>query len=135
MVLQPRQFRENYSQIFGALGNFDASELLNAERISPVVRHRAKIIEPIGVRHRAEVSRVLANFLVVAMQITEHRFELAHDLAFERDVHSENAVRRRVLRPHRYFEQLAVESRAHGYRRALHSFDRFNRRAHFTLSS
>ena len=76
VILQPREFGEDDAQIFGALGNFDAGEFLDAERVGPVVRHRAKIIEPVGVRHRAEIARVLADFFVVAMQIAEDRFEL-----------------------------------------------------------
>src|SRR5947209_5115990 len=136
MVLQSRQFGENHSQIFGALGNFDASELLNAERISPVVRHRTKIIEPIGVRHRTEISRVLADLLVVAVEITEYRLELAHDLALKRDIHSKHAVGRWMLRAHRHFEQLTIESRTHRCRRPLGWFKGLNRCAQvFLLSS
>ena len=113
MVYQPCQFREDDAQVFGALGNFYAGEFFDTERVGPVVRHRAKIIEPIGIRHRAEVAGVLANLLVIAMEITEDRFEFAHDLAFEGNVHPENAVGRGMLRAHRDFQQLAVETRRH----------------------
>ena len=130
VILQPRQLGENDAQILGALGNFDAGEFLDAERVGPVVGHRAKIIEPIGVRHRAEVARVLADFLVVAMQITENRFELANDLAVERHIHPKHAVRGWMLRSHRDFEQFAVESRSHRYRWSLHCFECFNGGAH-----
>ncbi len=67
------------------------------------------------------------------MQITEDRLELANDLALERDVHSKDAVGRRMLRSHRHFEQLAIESRAHCDWRPLHRLDRFDCRAHFDL--
>ena len=97
---RPCQLCEDDAQIFGALGNFDAGEFFDTERVGPVVRHRAEIIEPIGIRHRAEVAGVLADLLVVAMEITEDRFELAHDLAFECNVHPENAMGRGMLRPH-----------------------------------
>ena len=123
MVLQPRQFGENDAQVFGALRNFDPREFLYTERVGPVVGHRTKIIEPIGVRHRAEITCVLADLLVIAVQITEDRLELPHDFAFERDVHPEHAVGRWMLRPHRHFEQLAFQSRAHGHRRPLHCFE------------
>ena len=135
MILQPRQLGQNDAQILGALRNFDCGEFLNAERIGPVVGHRAKIIEPVGVRHRAEITRVLADFLVVSMQITEDRFELANDLAVERDIHSKHAVRGWMLRSHRHFEQFAIQSRAHGDRWPLHCFDCFKCCAHFKLSS
>ena len=101
---------ENDAQIFRAFGHFDAGQFLHAERVGPVVRHRTKIIEPIRVRHRAEIARVLADLLVIAMQIAEHRLQFAHDFAIERDVHAEDAVRRGMLRAHRNFEQLAFES-------------------------
>ena len=104
MILKPRQLRKNDAKIFSALGNFDACQFFHAERIGPVIGHRTEIIEPVGIRHRAEIARVLPNFFVIAMQISEDRLELAHDLAFQRDVHTENAVRGRMLRPHRNFE-------------------------------
>src|SRR5215510_1142991 len=130
MVLQSRQFRENDAQIFGAFGNFDSSKFLHTQRVGPVVGHRAKIIEPVGVGHRAEVSRVLTNFLVIPMQIPENWFELANDLAVERDVHPEYSVSGWMLRSHRDFEQLALKARPHAQRWPLHCFDCFNGCAH-----
>ncbi len=131
MILQPGQFSENNAQILGALGHFDSGKFLHAERVRPVVGHRAKIIEPVGVRHRAEIARVLADFLVVTMQITEDRFELANDFALERDIHPKYAVRGGMLRSHRHFEQFAFEPRSHRHWRALHCFKCFDRGAHF----
>ena len=122
VILQPGQLGQNDPQIFGAIGDFDAGEVLHAEGIGPVVSHGTKIIEPIGIRHRAEISGVLADFLVVAMEITENRFELAHDFAVERDVHAKDAVGRWMLRPHRHFEQFAFEPGAHAARGRLLEF-------------
>src|SRR5205823_14717079 len=96
-------------------------------------RHRTKIIQPVSVRHRAEITYVLADLFVIAMEITEDRFELAHDLALERNVHPENAMRRRMLRSQRYFEQLAIEPRAHCCRWPLGWFECLNCRAHSRL--
>ena len=107
-------------------GTSIAGEFLDTERVGPVVSHRAKIIEPVGVWHRAEVTGVLADFLVIAMQITEDRFEFTNHLAIERDVHPKHAVSGWMLRPHRDFEQFAFEPRAHAQRRPLHGFDCFN---------
>src|SRR5207249_7672594 len=101
----------------------DAGKFFNAERVGPVVAHRTKVIETICVRHRAEISCVLTDLLVVAVQITEDRFKLAHDFAFQRDVHSKHAVRGRMLWSHRDFEQLAFEPRSHPHRWALHRFE------------
>src|SRR5207302_7823666 len=48
-----------------------AGKFLDTERIGPVIRHRTKVIEPIGVGHRAEVARVLADLFVVTMQVAK----------------------------------------------------------------
>src|SRR6266487_476281 len=39
VILKSRQFSENDAQIFSALRDFDACELLNTERVGPVVCH------------------------------------------------------------------------------------------------
>ena len=130
MILEPRQLRKDNAKIFGAFGNFDPSQLFHAECIGPVISHRAKIIESVGVRHRPEIAHALANLFMITMQISEDWLELAHDLAFERDVHPEYAVRGGMLRPHRDFKKLALESGSHAHRRPLHCFERFDHRAH-----
>jgi hypothetical protein len=56
------------------------------------------------------------------MEVTKDRLELAHDLAFERDVHPKNAVGGWMLRAHRDFHQLAVKARSHRARRPLLEF-------------
>ena len=38
-----------------AFGHLQAGQLLDREGVSPVVRHRTKIIQPVGVRHRGEI--------------------------------------------------------------------------------
>src|SRR4029453_19320602 len=81
-------------------------------------------------RHRPEIAGALTNLFMIAMQISEDRLKLAHDLAFKRNVHSENAVSRRMLRSHRHFEQLTLEPRAHADGRSLHCFECFNGCAH-----
>src|SRR5262249_25067748 len=118
------------AQILGALGNFNSGELLHTERVGPVVGHRTKIVEPVGVGHRAEVTGVLANFLMIAMQITEDRLKLTNHLAVEGHIHPKYAVCRRVLRSHRHFEQLAFQARTHAHWWPLECFNCFNCRAH-----
>ena len=51
------------------------------------------------------------DLLVVAVQIAEYRLQPDHSLAIERHIHSENSVRRRVMRPHRHFKQFAFAIR------------------------
>ena len=130
MILEPGELGENDTQIFCAFRHFDASEFLHTERVSPIVRHRAKVVESIGVGHRPEITHVFAELFVIAMQIAEDGLELPHDLAFERDVHPEDAVCRRMLRPHRDFEQFSFKPRAHAHWRPLDCFECLNRRAH-----
>src|SRR6266700_2780846 len=134
VVLQSSEFGENDAQVFAALRNFDAGEFLYTERVGPVVAHRTKVIEPICVRHRAEISCLLTDLLVIAVQITENRLELTHDFPVERDVHAKDTMRRRMLRPHRVFEQLAFQPRTHGYGGPLHGFESLNCRAHLRFN-
>src|SRR5205814_6685606 len=84
-----------------------------------------------SVRNRAEVTGVLADFLVISMQITEDRFELTNDLAFKGHIHPKHAMRRWMLRSHRDFEQFAFKPRAHAHWGSLECFDCLNYRAHF----
>ncbi len=79
VILEAREFRHDDADVFGAFGHGQAGELLDGQRVSPVVRHRTEIIQPIRVRHGGEIGNVLADFLVVAVEIAEHRLEL-HDL-------------------------------------------------------
>ena len=130
MILKARELREDDAQIFSALGNFDSCEFFHAKRVGPVVGHRAEVIEPVCVWHRTKIASLLADLLVVAVQIPEDGLELANNFAFECHVHSKYAMCRRMLRPHRYLEQLTFQSRSHSDRRPLHRFECFNRRAH-----
>ena len=55
----------------------------------------------------------LGDFLVVAMEVAEDRLELDDAFAVEHDVHAEDAVRGRMLRPHGDFEQFGFAVRLH----------------------
>jgi hypothetical protein len=109
VIEQARELREDDAEIFGALGHGLAGEFLDRDGVRPVVRHRTEVIETVGVGHRPEVGRVLADFLMVAVEIAEDGLELDDGFAVERDHHAEHAVRGRVVRPHRDFEQVAVK--------------------------
>ncbi len=109
VVLKAGQLSGDHPDIFRALRRLQPGQLLDRKRIGPVIGQRTKIIQPVSVRHGPEVSRVLADLLVVAMQVTEHRLELHHPLAIQCDVHPKHAMSRGVLRPHRDFEQLAFQ--------------------------
>ena len=111
MILHARQLSENDANVLGALRYFLARKLLDRQRVGPVVGERADVIEAVGVRHRRQIAGLLGDFLVVAMQVAEDRLEAYDTLAVERQVHAEDAVRRRVVRPHGDFKQLAFAVR------------------------
>jgi hypothetical protein len=48
-----------------------------------VIGHGTEIVELIDVRHRTKIARALGHLFVIAMQISENRLELAHDLTFD----------------------------------------------------
>ena len=107
MILNPRQFSENHAQIFGALRNFLPDKLFDRQRIRPVVGERTEVVEPICIWHRRQVALALPKLFVIAVQIPEHRLEPDHALAIEHHIHPEDAMRRRMVRPHGDFKQFA----------------------------
>ena len=109
MVLQAGQLSGDHADVLGALRRLQAGQLLHRKRIGPVVGQRAKIIQPVSVRHGPQVSRILAYLLVVAMQVTEDGLELHHPFAIQHDIHLEHAMRRGMLRPHRDFEHVTFQ--------------------------
>src|SRR5438045_9704447 len=104
MVLQSSEFCQNDSHILSPLRHLNSCQFLNAECIGPVVSHGTEVIEPVRVRHRAEITGILTNLLVIPMQITENRFELPNGFSLERDVHRENAASGCMLRSNRDLE-------------------------------
>jgi hypothetical protein len=48
-----------------------------------LISHRREIVELIGVRYRTKIARALGHLFVIAMQTSENRLELAHDLTFD----------------------------------------------------
>ena len=114
VILQARQLGGDDADILGAIRHRQPRELLDRQRVSPVVRERAEIIQPVRVRHRRQIARALGDLLVIAMQVAKDRLELHHDLAIQHHVHAEHAVRGRMMRPHRDLQQIAVHRRAVG---------------------
>ena len=110
MIQKTRQLGEDDADVFGALGDGLAGEFFDGEGVGPVIRHRREIVEAVGVRHRPEIGDGLAEFFVVAVEITEHGLEFHDGLAVERDDHAEDAVSGRMVRAHRDLEQVAVET-------------------------
>ena len=92
-----------------AFGHLQPRQFLYGERISPVVRQRTKIIEPIGIRHRSQVAGILTYFFVISMKIAKNRLEFHDALTIEQHVHPKYAMSRGVMRSHGDFEQLASQ--------------------------
>ncbi len=111
VVLHPRQLAKNHPQIFGPLRNRLPGQLLYRQCVSPVVGQRAHVVQPIGEWHRAQVADPFGNLLVIAMQIAEDRLQPDHPLPVQGHIHAEDAVRRRVVRPHGHFQQLCIAVR------------------------
>jgi hypothetical protein len=55
VIQEARELGEDDADVFGALGDGLAGELLDGERVGPVVRHRREVVEPVGVGHRREI--------------------------------------------------------------------------------
>src|SRR5688572_30904657 len=55
---------------------FPYTTLFRSESIRPVIGHRAEIIQPVGIRHAPEISRVLADLFMIPMKVAKHRFQL-----------------------------------------------------------
>ncbi len=98
-------------KIFGTLRNFLPHQLFNRQRKGPVVCQRAEVIQPIRIRHRSQVVTALCNLFVIAMQVAKYRLQANHALAVQRNIHAEDAVRRRMMRAHGHFKQLALAIR------------------------
>ncbi len=113
VVLEARQLGQDDTDVLRPFGNGLADEFFDGERVRPVVRHRIEVIEPVRVGHRTEVGRILAELLVIAMEVPEYRLQPDDGLAVQGDHHPEHTVGRRVVRPHRHLEEIAVESVLH----------------------
>ena len=111
MILHARQLGEDDANVLGALRNLLRGEFFHGQRVGPVVGERADVIEAVGVGHRRQIAGLLGDLLVVAVQVAEDRLEAYDALTVKRNVHAEDAVRRRVVRPHGDFEQFALAVR------------------------
>ena len=117
--MQAGQFRGDHSDVFSAFGNLQTGELFDGKRVGPVVRERAHVVEPIGVRHRREIARCFGNFFVITMEIAEYRLELYNTLAVQNYVHAEYTMRGRMMRSQRNFEQVAFAAAVSEIRRHI----------------
>jgi hypothetical protein len=78
----------------------DVEQLLHRADVGIVVRHRADIIQPVGMRDDLHVVEAFRQLLDAAMQIAEVRCGLHDSLTVQFQHHPEDAVCTRVLRAH-----------------------------------
>ena len=119
--MHPRQLAQNHAKVLGALRNLLPGELLHRQRIGPIVGQRADVIQPVSERHGPQVAHSLGQFFVVAVQVPEDRLQTDYALPVQSDVHAEDAVGRRVVRPHGHFQQFPIAIRLH-HRRPVPAF-------------
>ena len=65
-----------------------------------VIAHGAEVIQAICVGQILDKGVALADFFVVAVQVTHYRLEVYHRFAIQRYHHAEHAMGGRMLRPH-----------------------------------
>ena len=109
VVLEAGEFGEDDAEVLGAFGDFESGEFFDGEGVGPVVGHGAEVVEAVGVGHDGEVAEGLADFFVVAVEVSEDGLELDDGFAVQGDVHAEDAVGGGVLGPHGDFEDVAFE--------------------------
>ena len=81
--------------------HFQFSQPFDRDGIGHVVRERRNVIQPVRIRHELIISHVLRDLLIAAMQVTNHRISLSHNLAIEFKLDAQHAVSGRMGRPHR----------------------------------
>jgi len=96
-------------------GTAQAGQLLDGQGVGPVVRHRAEVVEPVGVGHRRRGRSCSRRFSRGCGGGSRRRASASRSRSPSSvTIHAEHAVGRRVLRPHRDLEQVAVEVVVHG---------------------
>ena len=108
MILQTRQLRHDDPDVVRAFGDLDARELLDGQRVRPVVGHGAEIVEAVGIGHRTEPDHPLRELFVIAMQVAHDRLERDDRFAVQRAIHAKHPVRARMLRPDGDFQRLRL---------------------------
>src|SRR2546422_3874962 len=104
----PLQLGGDHSQILRAPGDLELPDLLHGGHIRELRGHGCDIIGLRRDRRVLDVREGLAELLVAAMEVADHRVHADDRLPLERENHPEDAVGRRVLRPHVHHEALVT---------------------------
>ena len=95
-----RRLAADHANRLSARRQFPAHQFFDRERVGDVVRERREIIQPVRVRHKLVVLHVLRDLFVAAMQVTDIRRRLGDYFAIQFEDEPQNAMRRRMRRPH-----------------------------------
>src|SRR5205085_4757209 len=95
------QFAHQHANDLRAFGNLQAQKLFDRHHVSEVVAERIQIIHPVCDDDPLLILLVLEQLLHPRVEIADVGCALDDHLAVEHQFETQDAVRRRVLRPHR----------------------------------
>ena len=95
-----RHFAADHADRLATRRQFPAHQFLDGERVGDVVRERREVIQPVRVGDELVVLHVLRDLFVAAMQIADIGRRLGDHLAIQLQDEPQNAMRRRMRRPH-----------------------------------
>ena len=94
----PVELEMDHAQVLRALGDLDLGERLDGAAERQRVEVVGQVVHPLDDRDDLPVGLVLGGLLDPRVHVADDRFEVAHDLALERDEQAQHAVRGRVVR-------------------------------------
>ena len=102
------QLGHDHPQVLGAPRHLDLPDHLGRAHVGQLARHGGHVVGLGRDRGVLRVGERLAELLVTAVEIADHRVHPHHRLALEGEDRAEDAVGGRVLRPHVHREALAA---------------------------
>ena len=109
VVDQAGEFSDYDAKVFGPFGNLDFKEFFRAQGIGPIIGHAAQVIQAVCKRHGHRVGDVFGDFLVIAVQVSENRFQIDHGFPVEFQVHSEYTVGGGVVGTHGHLKNIGPQ--------------------------
>ena len=100
MVLNTTEFCHDHTDVLSAFCNLDVHQLFNGNGITKIVAHGVEVIKAVGVGHILQEGIALTDFVVVAMQVANHRLQADNGFAIECDRCTEHTVSGWMMRTH-----------------------------------
>ena len=101
----------DHAQVLRALGHLDLQQRLDRADVGHRVEVVGEVVHPLDDRDDLPVGLVLGGLLDARVHVADDRFDVAHDLALERDEQPQHAVRGGVVRAEVERQQLVGRSR------------------------